>query len=309
MHESIVVATAFIRDQLTRIGALALGASLYVPAIRPDLGVILNRRQFPKLKSVIVCLEDAIYERDIPAALANLEHALDQSLPKGLQRFLRPRDSSMLKRLLRMKNIGAIQGFVLPKVSELNIGHYAELAAQRPDLWLMPTLEGDIAFHRDRLQSLCTRLLEADNPVLCVRTGGNDLLRLLGLHRPRNTTLYETPLRGVLEDLIKIFKPAGFAMAAPVFGYLDDLNLLRLEIERDIAYGFVTKAALSPSQVVVIEKAFRVDGQDYESAQALLGSRAPAVFKMHGQMLEVAVHREWARHILARADLFGVKAE
>ncbi|MEZ5585112.1 MAG: HpcH/HpaI aldolase/citrate lyase family protein [Candidatus Competibacteraceae bacterium] len=32
---------------------------------------------------------------------------------------------------------------------------------------------------------------------------------------------------------------------------------------------------------------------------------APAVFKLHGQMLEVAVHRDWAKRIVARAELFG----
>jgi citrate lyase beta subunit len=284
-----------------------LGASLYVPAIRPDLGAILSRRWLPGLKSIIVCLEDAIYERDIPAALANLERALDQHLPSGLLRFLRPRDGGLLKRVLRLNNIGAINGFVLPKVSEFNIEHFAEIAALQPSLWLMPTLETDVAFDRGRLLVLCERLRESDNPVLCVRIGGNDLLRLLGLHRPRAVTLYETPMRGVLEDLIKVFKPGGFEMAAPVFGYLDDRELLAREAEIDVAYGFSSKAALSPAQVDVIERAWQVDGQDYESAQALLKSGAPAVFKLHGQMLEVAVHRDWARRIAARADLFGIK--
>jgi citrate lyase beta subunit len=292
-------------SQLTGSEALALGASLYVPAIRPDLSEILQRTKFPDLKSVIVCLEDAIYERDIPKALNNLAGALDKSLPPGLLRFVRPRDGKLLRRVLRLQNIGTIDGFVLPKIDEHNIAYYAETAGRYPDLWLMPTLETDIAFAPARLATLCERLREADNPVLCVRTGGNDLLRLLGLHRPRKATLYETPLRSVLERLITVFKPAGFEMAAPVFGHLDSPAVLAREVEIDVDYGFASKAALSPTQVPVIERAYQVDQRDYESARTLLDPTAPAVFKLHGQMLEVAVHRDWAKRIVARAELFG----
>ncbi|MEE4378545.1 MAG: HpcH/HpaI aldolase/citrate lyase family protein [Candidatus Competibacteraceae bacterium] len=296
-------------SQLTVSGALSLGASLYVPATRPDLGDILHRVKFPALKSVIVCLEDAIYERDIPKALNNLAEALDAELPSGLLRFVRPRHGRLLRQVLRLNNIGTIDGFVLPKIDEVNIPHYAEIAGRYPELWLMPTLETDIAFAPGRLTTLCERLHEADNPVLCVRTGGNDLLRLLGLHRPRTATLYETPLRSVLERLITVFKPAGFEMAAPVLGHIDSPDLLAREVRTDVDYGFASKAALSPAQVPVIERAYRVDQRDYESAQTLLDPTAPAVFKLHGQMLEVAVHRDWARRILARAELFGLIEE
>jgi len=305
----VIQTPACAYSQLTVSGALSLGASLYVPATRPDLGEILQRAKFPELKSVIVCLEDAIYERDIPQALKNLAGALDAPLPSGLLRFVRPRHSRLLKRVLRLNNIRAIDGFVLPKVDECNIPHYAEIASRDPELWLMPTLETDIAFAPGRLTTLCERLHEVDNPVLCVRTGGNDLLRLLGLHRPRTATLYETPLRSVLERLITVFKPAGFEMAAPVFGYIDSPEVLSREVQTDVDYGFASKAALVPSQATIIERAYQVDRRDYESAQTLLAPSAPAVFKLHGQMLEVAVHRDWARRILTRAELFGLEQE
>jgi len=293
-------------EQAASFDPLHLGVPLYMPGDRADLEAIFTRRKRPELQSILVCLEDAVHECDVAQALRNLQAALDAPLPAGLRRFVRPRDSTMLDRLMRFDNIDRIDGFVLPKVTEHTLAAFAEAAARQPTLRLMPTIETDIAFDRSRLRILRQQLQIVSNPILCVRIGGNDLMRLLRLHRPRRLTLYDTPLRSVIDDLIKVFRPAGFALAAPVCGDLDDPELLAREVALDTVYGLAPKAALTPKQIPVIEYGYRVYRQDCDAAAAVLAEDARAVFKTHGQMLEVALHREWAAQTLIRARVFGV---
>ena len=93
---------------------LALGATLYLPATRPDLGEILTLDKLPGLRSVVVCTEDAIHEYELPLALANLERVLDRLPPCPVLRFIRPRNVGVLTQLLRMPGIERIDGIVLP---------------------------------------------------------------------------------------------------------------------------------------------------------------------------------------------------
>ena len=51
--------------------AIALGATLYIPASRTDLAAILGGRH-PNLRSAVLCLEDSTHHQDVPRALANL---------------------------------------------------------------------------------------------------------------------------------------------------------------------------------------------------------------------------------------------
>src|SRR4051812_10228058 len=96
---------------------LQLGASLYVPATRPDLAAIGNRQKYPSLRSVIFCTEDAIRDRDVPQALANLEKTLLALEPVPLLRFVRPRSPAVLDSLLGMSGIEKLSGFVFPKLT------------------------------------------------------------------------------------------------------------------------------------------------------------------------------------------------
>ena len=181
---------------------------------------------------------------------------------------------------------------------------YAELAARWPALALMPTLETAIAFDRRALERLRERLLEAGNPIVCLRIGGNDLLQCLGLKRPKNLTLYDTPLRAVVNDLVLTFRPAGLALSSPVFEHLDSPQTLARELELDLAHGLLAKTAIHPAQIPVIEAAYRVCSQERELAERILAPDAPAVFQMHGQMVEPATHNRWAEQLLLRAQVY-----
>ncbi|MEY6430795.1 HpcH/HpaI aldolase/citrate lyase family protein [Thioalkalicoccus limnaeus] len=284
---------------------LALGATLYLPATRADLAAVLNREALPGLRSVIVCTEDAVHERDLAQALDNLRRVLPRLAPAAVRRFVRPRNPEVLARIMTFAGIERLDGLVLPKVDEASLPRYAEAAAGRPGLWLMPTLETEIVFSRTRLERLIDPLQGLANPILCLRIGGNDILHRLGLKRPKRVTLYETPLRTIVHDLIVTFRPAGFELAAPVFEHLDSPRVLRAEVRLDLLHGLWSKTAIHPTQVPTIEDEYRVPSADLDLAHGILAPDAPAVFQSHGQMVEPSTHSHWAERVLERAAIFG----
>lgn len=286
---------------------LQLGASLYVPATRRDL-VHLGGSS---LRSVIYCTEDAVAARDLDAALDNLRHSLPLLPAAGPLRYIRVRSPAVLDSLLGMPGIDKIDGFVLPKVTRRSLDRYFGALCGDTRFDLMPTIETADAFDPVEMRRLRTQLTRsAVAPrILSLRVGGNDLMRALGMRRPSESTLYDTALGPLLAVLVATFRPAGFNLTAPVFEGLDHADVLRAEVERDLAFGFFGKAAIHPVQVPVIESAYAVRRADLSMAQELLDEDSPAVFRMCDTMCEVATHADWAKTIVARAEVYGVQDE
>lgn len=287
--------------------AAQLGASLYMPAYHHKLLDVANGQQ--PLRSVIFCTEDAVAAGDLDRALDNLAATLLAMTPDTpLLRFVRVRNPAVLARVLTMPGADKLTGFVLPKITCLNFEAYFTQVAGTRHL-LMPTLETTEVFDDQEMRALRDRLL-AENTrsrILALRIGGNDLLALLGIRRPRETTLYRTPLGQVIARLVTTFRPHGFALTAPVFEYLDRPALLSAEVEEDLAHGLFSKAAIHPEQVPLIEHHYQVGPIEVEMARSILDADSPAVFRMHDAMCEVATHRSWAQVVLERAVLFGLK--
>lgn len=59
-----------------RLSPWNLGASLYMPATRTDITDAIISNKISGLRSLIICLEDAVSEADIPQALENLQGIL-----------------------------------------------------------------------------------------------------------------------------------------------------------------------------------------------------------------------------------------
>jgi citrate lyase beta subunit len=290
--------------------AFQLGASLYVPALHPKLGAVLAQEAHPDVKSVIVCTEDAVAERDLDQALRQLRETLRTLRPTPhLLRFVRVRNPAVMREVVGMPGSEKLDGFVLPKVTAETLPHYNVLLSGSQ--CLMPTLETAEVFEPDAMRALRAVLLQPGlrERILALRIGGNDLLRLLGMRRPRGVTLYDTPLGVLLGQLVLIFKPHGFALTAPVFDFLDDPALLREEARRDLAFGFCGKTAVHPSQVAVIQDVFKVQAIELEAAQRLVAPDCPAVFQLGGAMYEAAVHGPWAQRVFSRAQHFGVEPQ
>ncbi|MBF0371801.1 MAG: HpcH/HpaI aldolase/citrate lyase family protein [Alphaproteobacteria bacterium] len=284
---------------------LKLGASLYVPTTRPDIAAVANGDSYPGLRSVILCTEDSILPGQVDAALDNLRGCLPRIRAERPLVFVRPRDPQTLLRILAMRGVDRIDGFVLPKATVESVSTYGSLAPER--FLLMPTLETREAFDPVAMSGLRDLL---SNPglkdrILAIRIGGSDLLNLVGVRRRPGRTIYDTVVGPAIASLVAAFRPCGFPLTAPVFDDFGDSETLNEEVVRDIDHGLVGKSAIHPCQVGRIEGHYRVSRAELKVAQAILAHDAPAVFQVDHVMFEPATHSEWARSVIARAEIFG----
>ncbi|MDE8652324.1 HpcH/HpaI aldolase/citrate lyase family protein [Novosphingobium album (ex Liu et al. 2023)] len=293
------------------ISPIALGATLYVPCMRGDLFVaVIGARRPPGLRSAVLCLEDSVRECDLPTALAHLAtflRALATREPASTDPllFVRPRSAAMLEHILCMPGIERIDGFVVPKAHADSMPAYLALPLHDRHR-LMPTLETRETCDPQEMRRFRDQLLAVQDRILALRIGGNDLLQAMGLRRAAHRTAYEGPLGGVMAQLIAGFAPWGFALSAPVLERFADTALLREEVMRDIEHGLLTKTAIHPTQIPVIQTALAAPANEVEEARLMLAEGGPAVFGREGVMCEPATHRGWAERLLERAAFFGI---
>ena len=291
--------------------ALELGATLYVPAVRQDLFDIVTGRKHPQLRSSVVCLEDSVAPADVPLALGNLAallRRLDAGEAERRPVFVRPRDEHMLARILALPGIGAVHGFVIPKATADSLPNYLRSLASDEHL-LMPTLETREVFDPAEVKRLRDQLLSIAHRILAIRIGGNDLLHNIGTRRSLVRSAYQGPLGGTIGVLVTAFAPFGFSLSAPVFEHFDNPDLLREEVEQDIEHGLLTKTAIHPAQIDLIQGAYRVRARELAEARAILGGERGGVFALNGSMCEPATHTRWAQSIVKRAGIYGVRPD
>ena len=290
------------------LAAYEIGATLYMPVLHPRVREIIGGEVAPPASSIVLCLEDALHESDVERGVTTLTGLLASAPPRPSARprlFIRPRSYDMAARLRSVPGIGRVDGFVAPKIRVETLPDWLSLLSGS-ELRLMPTIETAEFFDPARLVAARDLILSGGlDRIAAVRLGGNDLLGTMGLRRQRGVTAYEGPLGWFLSMAASVLTSAGIPVAAPVFDIIDDLDTLRREAERDVAMGFVSKTAIHPAQVPVIEGAMRVSREEEEAANAILNQEARAVFQIGGVMCEPATHAGWARRVLARAEIFG----
>jgi citrate lyase beta subunit len=266
---------------------------------------VANGERYPGLRSVILCTEDSIRSEEVEAGLAHLAALMPRLTKRGPSVFIRPRNPQVLQRILAMRGIERIDGFVLPKVTAEVFADYVALIPA--SFALMPTLETREAFDPWAMAALRQVFLQdaVRGRILALRIGGNDLLNLIGVRRKPGQTLYDTAIGQVIAALVTTFLPDGFALTAPVFDNFGDPKTLDKEVLCDIEHGLIGKTAIHPHQIERIERHYKVAFSDLEAAQAILMSDAPAVFQIGKVMCEPATHTAWAKTIVARAALYG----
>lgn len=291
--------------------AYRLGATLYMPVIHPKVPDILSGRTVSPASSIVLCLEDALREEDVERGVQTLVNLLrDRAYAEDARPrvFIRPRSYDMACRLRAVHGIDRIDGFVIPKARPETLPDWVSLI-NGTRLCLMPTLESPDLFDPTHLIRFRDLLLSAGpERIAAVRIGGNDLLGAMALRRVWGVTSYEGPLAWFLLMVAGLLIPAGIPVAAPVYDIIEDLETLRREVERDVQMGFVSKTAIHPVQVPVIEGALVVPHEELAAAEAILAHDARAVFQVGGVMCEPATHAAWARRTLARAGRFGCNA-
>lgn len=220
----------------------ALGATLYMPAIRQDISDLMMGTKYKELCSMVLCLEDAIGDHEVPLAE---EIIVDQikSVHKALETksidleelpliFVRVRSVKQMELLAENlgESIDMLTGFVFPKFSVDNAEAYLDALkeiskATNTILYAMPILEtADILYNEIREKNLLAlqRLFEQyEDMILNIRIGATDLCGLYGIRRNCNTTIYDISIiRDFISDIINFFG-RDFVISGPVWEYFE----------------------------------------------------------------------------------------
>ncbi|MFE3546308.1 HpcH/HpaI aldolase/citrate lyase family protein [Nocardia sp. NPDC059177] len=220
--------------------ATALGATLYVPATRPDLAATIRRRAARGVCSMVIDLEDAVADHQVDAAKQHAVDTLDllaHSRDPNPLLFVRVRDPQTVTELADRLGDGAevLTGFVFPKFDAVTGPDYlAALDAAGRTLgrrvYGMPVLESANLVHRqtrdEQLAAIADLLALHRDRLLAVRIGATDMCSTFGIRRDRDLTIYDVRvIADVIADIVNYLGRAdgsGFIITGPVWEYFAD---------------------------------------------------------------------------------------
>ncbi|MFI9507143.1 HpcH/HpaI aldolase/citrate lyase family protein [Nocardia sp. NPDC052566] len=220
--------------------AVALGATLYAPATRPDLADTIRRRAARGVCSMVIDLEDAVADDDLDVAkkqtVATLDLLAASEDPNPLL-FVRVRDPESITEIVSQLGPGGavLTGFVFPKFGSASGPRYlAALADAQEQLgrpvFGMPVLESAKLVHRQtrdhELTQIAALLAKHRERVLAVRVGATDMCSTFGIRRDRDLTIYDVRVvADVIADIVNYLGRAdgtGFVITGPVWEYFAD---------------------------------------------------------------------------------------
>ncbi|GAA1904884.1 HpcH/HpaI aldolase/citrate lyase family protein [Williamsia serinedens] len=220
------------RDQV----AAALGATLYIPSVRPDLTGSVMRAARAGTASVVLDLEDAVPDDQVDAGLAAVGATLDDlsGTDAAPMVFVRVRSAEQIDAVLDGAGVGtdALSGFALPKFGVADgADHLDRIAAALPTphgpLYAMPIIESPRVVHPDtraeELAGIAELLDEHRDRVLAVRIGATDLSGTFGIRRDPDLTIYDVhPVASVIAAVVTRLgrhDGTGFTITGPVWEY------------------------------------------------------------------------------------------
>lgn len=222
--------------------AMALGATLYSPATRPQLARDIRVQAACGVVSMVLCLEDSIADDEVPEAEANVVRQL-----KELERqdaggvlpllFVRTREAGQIPDLVARLGPAArlLSGFVLPKFTAVQGVAFLEAVIKAEQstgpggrrLYAMPVVESPEVLHLESraaaLRGIARVLEQYRERVLAVRLGVTDFCAAYGLRRSPDMTAYDVQLvASAIGDVVNVFGRAdgsGFTVTGPVWEY------------------------------------------------------------------------------------------
>lgn len=221
--------------------AYSLGAVLYMPATRQDIANLVITNKFKELVTLVICLEDAIGDKEVEQAEKNLieqmkkirEAVKDGRLSEEVKPliFVRVRTAKQMAGISEHlgEALQSLVGFVFPKFSTDNAEEFLSglrLVNERTGtiIYGMPILESPHVLYKesrlDELLSLKKIVDQYGDLVLNIRIGATDLCGLYGLRRDSETTVYEISIvNELITDIVNIFgrAPDGYVISGPVW--------------------------------------------------------------------------------------------
>ncbi|OZC49809.1 ATP/GTP-binding protein [Rhodococcus sp. 14-2483-1-1] len=217
--------------------ATALGATLYIPATRPDLTATVNKRTDEGVRSIVIDLEDAVADHDLEEALANAIRTLNELSGSSSLVFVRARTPEHIRTICAglTQGAGGLAGFVVPKFTAARGAEFLDeiVAASRlhgTRLFAMPVLESPEVVHRETRDAELVAIRELlgtyRETVLAVRIGATDMCGTFGIRRDRDLTIYDVR---VVADVISAivnhlgrYDGSGYVITGPVWEYFAD---------------------------------------------------------------------------------------
>lgn len=311
----------------------SVGALLYCPANKKTIvDSIINNRLGTKY-SLAMCLEDTIRDDCVAEAehiLTDTLHRLDlQSQQKAFympKLFVRVRSARQIRRLHNAFGESArlVKGFILPKFSLENADGYIQEIIKVNEfsgepVYMMPIFESpsiiDLRNRYEILYALKDKLSQIEDRVLNIRVGGNDLCHAFGFRRHDDESIHQIrPVANIFSDIITVYG-MDYVVSGPVWEYYNSSNWekgLYHEIADDKLCGFVGKTVIYPSQIAVVNEAYKVSEKDYQDAAAILNWDKSSHSLVAGstgkeRMNEYKTHSNWALRTLLMAEYFGTK--
>lgn len=319
----------------------ALGGLMYTPAHNPKAADFLINKKYSNLHAMTFCLEDAIADGTEEAALCQLKktfHQLGeavrndtvsiQSLPYIFVRVKYPEQMHRVYELAEIPEL--LKGFIFPKFDIENAEEYLnelsalDLAADNT-IYGMPILESpavaDVRYRVQQLSELKSMTDDMKNNILNIRIGGNDFCNTFGIRRSITDTIYDIKvLADIIGDIVNVFS-RDYVVSAPVWEYFGKAESnssawsdgLRKEIEKDILNGLIGKTAIHPTQLPIIDEALTVSADDYNDALDILNWQDDLLSVAKGnagnRMNEQKVHTNWAKKIVIRSAIYGIRSE
>ena len=290
---------------MNKINYIELGATLFIPAIHKDLEAVVCDDKYPELKSVLIDTEDGINSESLDVAFKAIEKLLKIYEKKKLIVFIRPRDIESLGKILKLKNIDKIDGFILPKFSLSNAEEYFFLLREYNFL-VMPSIEGKELFNQNSLYKLRTFLLKNRKIILLVRFGLEDMLRQLKMKRSCEDSVFDFSATSyVLGSFISTFKSAGFAISGGVYPCFKDDDGFIKDVKHDLKEGLFSKTIIHPRQIKLTNELYKVTKEELSEAIEI-SEKNEAVFNQNEKMAEVVTMKPYAQEIILRSKIYGV---
>ncbi|QBJ98838.1 ATP/GTP-binding protein [Rhodococcus sp. ABRD24] len=220
--------------------AVALGATLYVPATRDDLTATILRRAGGGVCSMVLDLEDAVADDEVEAGMANAVAALNElagTVAANMLLFVRVRTPGDIRAITDALSTGvvALTGFVVPKFTSDSGAAFLDEITEASDrlgkhLYAMPVLESPELVHRQsrdvELHAVSELLARHRDRVLAIRIGATDMCSTFGIRRDRDLTIYDVRVVvDVIADVVNYLGRAdgtGFVITGPVWEYFAD---------------------------------------------------------------------------------------
>lgn len=210
--------------------AVALGATLYCPSIRPNLVEDILKLSRQGVMSIVICLEDSIPDDKVEEGEQNIIKVLEELNSSQYQNllpqlFIRIRNPLHLRTVAKQnkKNLSVLTGFVFPKFEDIsrtasdflyelkliNAQQIKQIKQNQHELLFMPVLESPIMVYRETRDAVLNGIRDvlSNNReyLLAIRLGATDMSSAYGLRRGADLTVYDVHVvASAIGDVVNI---------------------------------------------------------------------------------------------------------